>query len=495
MRLHVKLFLWFWLGVVVVSATLIGLTELTHSRAEDDRLWREKYGPRVDLWARQETHILRTKGSAALEQYVGSFQSDPGVHNYMFDGKGHEVFDRVASVPVLAVVDSLTQASGWTQHVDPAERIIAERIIDANGNPYVVVVDFPPPSVLSRPLFDFVSADFREGRPTRASAIRLAAVISVAGIFCFVLARNIAGPINRLRSATRKIASEELEARIDRGVLNRRDELADLGHDFNRMAGRIETLVTAQRHLLADVSHALRSPLARLNVALGLARRHSAPGAAEHLDRIELETERLNTLIGQLLTMARVDSGVDLERRRVFDLATVVDEVAMDADYEARGRHCRVEVTGARNCLVSGTPDMVRGAIENVVRNAVRHTADGTSVDISLERRDLGGRPTAVIQVRDHGPGIPDAILPNLFVPFCRGAQPHAGNQGGTGLGLAITRRVFEVHGGTATAANASGGGFVVSLELPLHIPGSLDQQPADTRPTTQEHGNAITAA
>jgi two-component system sensor histidine kinase CpxA len=434
MRLHVKVFLWFWLGVVVVSGTLIGLTELTHSRAEDDRLWREKYGPRVDLWARQETHILRTKGSAALEEYVGSFQSDPGVLNYMFDAAGHEVFDRTPAKPVLNIIDSLRESPGWTQRVDPSERIIAERVIDANGNPYDVVVDFPAPSVLSQSLFDLLSADFSRGHPTRASIVRLAAVIGVAGIFCFVLARHIAAPIDRLRSATRKIASEQLETRIDRDVLERGDELADLGHDFNRMAGRIEDLVTAQRRLLSDVSHALRSPLARLNVALGLARRHSAPGAAEHLDRIELETERLNTLIGQLLTMARVDSGVDLEHRTVFDLAAVVDEVAMDADYEARSRRRTVQVAGTRNCFVEGAPDMVRGAIENVVRNAVRHTADGSTVDISLDRRDVGGRPHAIIQVRDHGPGVPDKIVPGLFVPFYRGTNGHTESQNGTGL-------------------------------------------------------------
>src|ERR1051325_11057639 len=300
MRLHIKVFLWFWLGVVVVSGTLIGLTELTHSRAQDDRLWREKYGPRVDLWARQETHILRTKGSTALEEYVGSFQADPGVLNYMFDGAGREVFDRNASKPVLTIVDELKESPGWTQRVDHAERIIAERVLDANGKPYVVVVDFPAPSVLSRSLLDLLSADFSDGRPTRASLVRLAAVVGVAGIFCFVLARHIAAPIDRLRSATKRLASEQLQTRIDRDVLSRGDELADLGRDFNGMADRIEHLVTAQRHLLYDVSHALRSPLARLNVALGLARRHSPQGAQEHLDRIELETDRLNTLIGQL---------------------------------------------------------------------------------------------------------------------------------------------------------------------------------------------------
>jgi two-component system sensor histidine kinase CpxA len=260
------------------------------------------------------------------------------------------------------------------------------------------------------------------------------------------------------------------------------------------MADRIETLVTAQRHLLSDVSHALRSPLARLNVALGLARRHSAAGAREHLDRIELETERLNTLIGQLLTMARVDSGIGLEPRAVFDVAAIVDEVAMDADYEARARRCVVEVSGARNCMVSGAADMIRGAIENVVRNAVRHAADGTPVEIFLERRDEKTPATVVIKVRDHGTGVPDKIVPSLFVPFYRG--PHAdNNQNGTGLGLAITRRVFEVHGGTATAANAEGGGFVVALELPLQTQGGADQSEA-ARPTIEEQGkNAITAA
>jgi len=493
MRLHIKVFLWFWLGVLVVSGTLIGLTELTHSRAQDDRLWQEKYGPRVDLWARQETHILRTKGSVALEEYVGSFQADPGVLNYMFDATGHEVFDREAPRPVLATVDALAQSSGWTQRVDPVERIIAERAIDANGTPYVVVVDFPEPSVLSRPLFELLSADF-SGRPTRASAVRLVAVVGVAGIFCFLLARHIAAPIDRLRSATKKIAHEQLETRIDRDVLNRGDELADLGRDFNGMADRIETLVTAQRQLLADVSHALRSPLARLNVALGLARRHSVPGVGEHLDRIELETERLNTLIGQLLTMARVDSGVGLERWGVFDIGALVEEVATDAEYEARARGCTVAVFGERNCLVSGAADLVRGAVENVVRNAVRHTPDGTRVDISLERRAAASGAAVVISVRDQGPGVPDKIVQRLFVPFYRGLQTD-NNQNGTGLGLAITRRVFEVHGGTATAANADGGGFVVALELPLYVEGGTRQPQAATRPTTEEHGNAISAA
>jgi two-component system sensor histidine kinase CpxA len=465
-RLHVKIFLWFWLGVVVVSGTLVTLTELTHSRAEEDRQWREKYGPRVDLWARQETHIFRTQGSAALQTYVGSFQSDPGVRNYIFDANGRELLGRQAAAPVPRVVASLRQSPKWTQDVDAGERIIAEKVVDANGDPYVVVVDFPGPSILTRSLFEFLSPDLNGGL-NRTSVARLAAVLTVAGMFCFMLARHIARPIDRLRSATRKIANQQLEARVDAQVLNRHDELADLGLDFNCMAERIEHLVTAQRHLLSDVSHALRSPLARLNVALGLARRSSAPSASEHLNRIELETERLNTLIGQLLTMARVDSGVDLERRTVFDLGSVLDEVAIDADYEGRDRRCAVRLDQRRECLVEGARDMLRSAIENVVRNAVRHTAAGTTVEISMDWQIVTGAPRAVVTVRDHGPGVAGEAVDSLFLPFHRGANGRSESPNGTGLGLTITRRIFEVHGGTATAANAAGGGLIVTLELP----------------------------
>jgi two-component system sensor histidine kinase CpxA len=474
-RLHVKIFLWFWLGVVVVSGTLVALTELTYSRAEDDRRWREKYAPRVDMFAQQETRILRTRGVGALATYLESFEYDPGVVNYVFDASGKDVLGRASSPQVQAAVAAMSQSPGQAQHVDTAERIIAEKIIDARGSSYVVVVDYPSPSVLNRSVIEFFSAE-NGGKLDRLALLRLGATLVVAGVFCYVLARHLASPIERLRSATRKIASEQLQTRVDPSVLMRKDELADLGQDFDRMAERIEHLVTAQRQLLGDVSHALRSPLARLNVALGLARQRGATGAAEHLDRIERETERLNALIGQLLLMARVDSGVDLERKVVFDLSTVLDEVATDADYEARNRNCTVRVDSRRECLVEGTRDVLRGAVENVVRNAVRHTAEGTTVQISMDTMRVGDRFHAVVHVRDHGPGVPAGELENLFTPFYRVPDRGANGPHGSGLGLAITRRTFEVFGGTATAVNADGNGLIVTLVLPAS---GADAKPA----------------
>jgi two-component system sensor histidine kinase CpxA len=467
-RLHVKIFLWFWLGVLVVSGTLWSMTELTHTRAEDDRRWEDKFTPRVDLWARQETQILRRDGPAALERYIGSFQSDPGVTNYIFDADGHELLSRQATEPVLHLVKSMANWPAGSPRVDQAERIIAEKVIDSRGVSHVVVVDFPSPSVLNRSLLEFLSPDVYTAGPDKAAVGRLLAVLAVAGVFCFVLARHIARPIDRLRSAARNIANQQLQTRVDGSVLDRKDELADLGRDFDRMAERIEHLVTAQQMLLADVSHALRSPLARLNVALGLARQRKGHPTTEHLDRIEMEAERLNKLIGQLLTMARVESGVDLERPTLFDLGSVVEEVSTDADYEARNRRCTVQFHQHDECVVQGAREMLRGAVENVVRNAVRHTAEATRVDVSMGRREAAAGPRAVFEVRDHGPGVPGAAVDTLFLPFSRILSDGLSNPEGTGLGLAITRRTFEVHGGQATAANIPGGGFVVTLELPL---------------------------
>jgi two-component system sensor histidine kinase CpxA len=467
-RLHVKIFLWFWLCLLIVSGTLVSLTELSHSRADDDRRWQEKYTPRLDMWARQESGILRREGPAALARYVASFAMDPGVVNYIFDADGREVLGRTPPEPVLRLVNSMADWPSGSPRVDAWERIIAERVIDARGASHIVAVDYPSPSVLNRSLFEFLSPDIYAQGLSRESIGRVAAVLLVTGILCFVLAHHIAQPIDRLRLAARNIANEQLQTRVHGSVIERKDELADLGRDFDRMAERIEYLVTAQRHLLADVSHALRSPLARLNVALGLARRRNGQATPEHLDRIETEAERLNKLIGQLLTMARVDSGVDLERPTRFDLGSVVEEVSTDAEYEARHRQCAVAFDQCGACMVEGAREMLRGAVENVVRNAVRHTAERTRVEVSLQRRQAPGGSRAVIRVRDHGPGVPETVVDRLFEPFSQVLTDGLSNPERTGLGLAITRRTFEVHGGTATAANAPDGGFIVTLELPL---------------------------
>jgi len=279
-------------------------------------------------------------------------------------------------------------------------------------------------------------------------------------VFCYVISRYLTKPLAKLGEAAAKIAEGHLDTRVDPSLRKRRDEIADLARNFDGMAERIEALVTGQRRLLSDVSHELRSPLSRLTVALGLVRQSSAEEASENLERIGLEARRLDTLIGQLLALSRIDSGVDRGTPAPFDLTDLVQEVANDGNFEARARNRSVAIQQADACTVDGFEELLRSAVENVVRNAIRHTAEGTDVEVSLRV----SRSRALLRVRDHGPGVPESMLSEIFLPFRRVANR---NSEGAGLGLAIAERAVNVHGGTIRAVNAPTGGLTVEIDLP----------------------------
>jgi two-component system sensor histidine kinase CpxA len=287
-------------------------------------------------------------------------------------------------------------------------------------------------------------------------------------LVCFLLARYLTSPIVRLRAATQRLAGGDLTARAGAVGSRRRDEIAELVRDFDGMASRIENLVNAQSRLLNDISHELRSPLARLNVALGLARQRTGPEAASTLDRIEMEAERLNELIGRLLALARLEGGDQSMQRAPVDLEQLVREICKDADFEAQGRNCRVASNIAADCVVMGNADLLHSAVENVVRNAMRYTREGTEVEIVLARWEGANGPEARILVSDHGPGVPAESLDKLFRPFYRLDDARGRQTGGVGLGLAITERAVRLHGGSIKASNRPDGGLDVEIRVPL---------------------------
>jgi two-component system sensor histidine kinase CpxA len=311
--------------------------------------------------------------------------------------------------------------------------------------------------------------------------VRIAAAFIVVLAVCWWLARNITQPVTRIGEASQQIATGDLGTRVSDAVGPRRDELGRLGRDFDAMAARIEALVTAQHRLLRDVSHELRSPLARLSIAVELARRDAPSTTQAQLDRIEREAERLNGLIGQLLALGRLDAGIDASQQTVFDLSAVIDEVAADCDFEARAAGRCVRIVASERCLATGARDLMRSAVENVVRNAIRFTPGGADVDIALRVSWNGGGGRADIRVRDYGAGVPEAVLPRLFEPFYRvpGTVPGTGS----GLGLAITARAVELHGGSIRAMNAADGGLAITISLPL---GRSDRGTATPRPSAK---------
>jgi len=286
---------------------------------------------------------------------------------------------------------------------------------------------------------------------------------------CLGLAWRLTAPVRRLRSAVQRLSGGDLTARVGPGLVRPGDEIAALGRDFDLMAARIEELMTAQQQLLRDISHELRSPLARQKVALELARQRSGPEAEWALDRIDREAERLNDLIGQLLTLTQIETGRNQIPRGPVSLTRLIQAIAADANFEAETRQRRVRAVVEGDLTIQGSEEMLRRAIENVVRNAIRYTPEHTQVDVLVSRRPgQSGGDTAAVCIRDHGPGVPEAALSQLFLPFYRVADARDRQTGGTGIGLAITERAVRLHNGTVSAANAPDGGLIVEIVLPI---------------------------
>jgi two-component system sensor histidine kinase CpxA len=301
-------------------------------------------------------------------------------------------------------------------------------------------------------------------------------LVMSSGVVCYVLAFYLTQPVVRLRAATRRLAAGDLTARAGAPAGGRRDEIAGLLRDFDAMAERLESLVKAQSRLLNDISHELRSPLARLNVALGLARQRSGEESVAMLERIELEASRLNELIGRILTLARLEDGEQRVSHTPVPLNELVLNVAEDAEFEAQARHCHVHCQISEGeWEVRGDASLLHSAIENVVRNAIRYTREGTSVEIHLDRTEGPVAAVALLRVSDFGPGVPPDALGKMFQPFYRLDDARGRLTGGVGLGLAITDRAVRFHGGTVRALNREEGGLTVEIRLPL-VPGGKKQ-------------------
>jgi two-component system OmpR family sensor kinase len=288
----------------------------------------------------------------------------------------------------------------------------------------------------------------------------IVAAVMASLLFAALLAWYFARPIRALRSAFEAAAAGDLAPRFAGKDAPRGDELADLGRDFDRMSAQLRALMDGQRRLLHDVSHELRSPLARLQAAIGLA--HQSPEKiAASLERIERESVRMDRLVDELLTLSRLEATPSVSKTEMVDLTEMVDQIADDARFEAGPDGAAVVVEGA-GAAVPGEPGLLWRAIENVVRNAIKHGA-GHEVRIGM-RSDAG---SVHIDVCDRGPGIAEDDLASIFQPFFR-SNPTHNNVDGHGLGLAIAQRVVHAHGGTIAAANQAGGGLRVTISLPV---------------------------
>jgi two-component system sensor histidine kinase CpxA len=456
--LFLKIFLWFWVAsvlIIVSTFVIFSLIEPFAPPQEDGRQIR-----RMSRLGRTAIGILESKGPEAMRDFIFLKGRGQGRrHIFIFDQNAKEVSGKVPPPHVMELTERAGK-SGVTEFLRHDKSIVLARTMYGPGGDYYIMVGELPRRTSFHPLKRLLNSRFL--------SVRLLAIFIVASIFCYWLAWYLTSPARKLRTATRQFAAGDLNTRVGQQLGGRKDELADLARDFDIMAERIEELVKSQQRLVGDISHELRSPLARLNVALELARQRAGKEADGALDRIERESERLNELIGHLLTLTLLESGSDNMKKTTVELDGLLHEIAEDAGFEARGRSRRVKVIKTQEIKINGIDEMLRRAVENVVRNAVHYTREDSEVEISLSSRAGKNEREAVITVRDHGPGVPREHLNNLFRPFYRIDNSRDRQSGGAGIGLAITEKAVRLHGGSVTASNADDDGLIIEIVLPV---------------------------
>jgi len=457
--LFVRIFVYFLLTILL--STAIGIV-LTYTRDHEFQPMGHKHFAKQALseYGQVATETYEQNGSVALIQYVEELRDSADVHLFLFSSRGDSLLPIPVSKGIRRLVKRMARRAFLTEQMVFSESRefpwMASPLISRTGNAYVIVVGLPerPPV---RHIF--------KAMPPGFFGLRALIILGVAALFCFLLARSLTSPISKLRKATQQFADGDLTTRIGAAIKGK-GEISDLGHDFDFMAERIETLVNSQKRLLQDISHELRSPLARLSVALELARQRSGEDAQGALTRIERESAQLNEMIGQLLSLAQLESDAGSYPLERFDLDPLVRGVVQDADFEARGADREVLLTNCSHIFIEGNEELLRRAIENVTRNAVKYTTEGTAVKVSLQLEKDSS--SACILVRDHGPGVPQAALEKLFDPFFRVADARDRKSGGTGIGLAIAEQAVRLNGGTIRARNHAQGGLVVEISLPV---------------------------
>jgi two-component system OmpR family sensor kinase len=381
---------------------------------------------------------LRHGGVEALRAWLDEAPRMRGTVVFAVDGRGVDLLGRAVSDASLAQARELA-----------ADGRRAARLVEVPGGERYLIFAQATGEPRGRA---------RRSAPQPAPAWLLIVIGAAASLgLSALLAWYLARPIRNLRWAFRAAAQGRLDTRVRPLMKGRRDEIADLGGDFDLMAQQLQKLVAAQRRLLHDVSHELRSPLARLQAAIGLVRQDPRKLEAS-LERIEREVARLDALVGEVLTLARLEGGTASGALETVDLADLVANIVADARFEAEAAGRRVELDSLDEVKVHGQAELLHRAVENVVRNAVKHTAEGSTVKISLSRSGN----SAILHVRDYGPGIAPEHLDHVFEPFYR-----AGGGSGFGLGLAIAHGAIAVHGGAIRAENAAGGGLLIEIQLP----------------------------
>lgn len=457
-NLFVKIFLWFVLTVVVaVSGTFYVSNEIMRRQQQQQPFqgrFRYQLQDARDAWL--------DGGAEGLQTVLGRIKDADGLEAHLTDVSEHDLLtDRDWAKEIALALAQPNQGRGGPGN---------------NNNPFFLFTHVDPP----RPQFSVTQSKAAPKYylivrfPNNANAQAAGHIellpqtwwmLGIFAVLCYALARHVTSPLRKMQKAVERFGEGDFTARVNS---KRSDELGQLGRTVDRMAERIDNLLKSQRRLLQDISHELRSPLARLGVAVELAR--GGANLDSSLNRIEREGTRLNTLVGELIQVTRGEGdpqGLSTEQIRLDEL---VETIVEDSRIEAEKKHVILNAS-LSEVTMEGNPELLRRAIENLVRNAIRYSPEDTTVDVSLSKVGSVYR----ISVRDHGTGVPEESLPSIFDPFYRVEKDRGRTSGGVGLGLAIAKRAIELHRGTMRAQNVKPG---LRVEIDLPVPVAVVEEP-----------------
>ncbi|KAA3654073.1 MAG: HAMP domain-containing protein [Proteobacteria bacterium] len=426
-RLFWKSFVALWL-TLVLSVVTVGTAVWLYRSADEADARSEVAAYRANIALDTVESVLLHGGEPAARQFLMRRPHRGGPAVLVVGPDGRELLDR--PLPPTPVEHSRQVRSG-------------------DGTAFTLSALPPPPT-----------HGFGGKRKPPPLWVPISTIVLASLIFSALLAWYVAKPIRLLKRAFDATAGGALDTRVAPLMGGRRDEIADLGHDFDHMAARLQAQIGAQRRLLHDVSHELRSPLARMQAAIGLGRQNPEQHEVM-LERIERESARLDTLVGELLTLSRLEAGAAGRSERL-ELVELIAGIADDARFEAEAQGRQLAFSGEGECWTWGQSELIHRAFENVIRNAVKYTAAGTEVEVHLTHT----ADALELRVADRGPGVPAEDLDAIFEPFHRCGTD--GNAPGFGLGLAIARRALAAHGGQITARQRAGGGLDMLIRLPL---------------------------
>ncbi len=449
-RLYWKIFLGFWLtGVLLGIAAIVVNQQLSQNKNS------ELTGLGPAEIANRTAFILRR-----LPEDVRDWQQTLADSDITLFIRSNQAQSLGSTSVALNIEKAFTQLESQNRYNDTGltQTLWGENVTSINGSDIKFVLDMPGLGVFQ----------FREIAGQITAQFALAMIVS--GIACWILARYLTRNLAKISEATQKLAAGKLDTRISVRERITQDELDGLSKDFNVMAEALETSMANQRRLVRDISHELRSPLARLQIALELARQNQDE---EQLNRIGQEADRLNDMIGQLLAMP--ERAIDLQD--CIDVGELVAAIAEDSEIEANTKNIRFTLDINGEFLVAANTNDLHSALENIVRNAIRYTEPEKTINISLKHLvDNENKSTYQLLVKDNGPGIPEEDLPYIFEPFYRVDPARNRKTGGYGIGLAIVKRVIAAHGGNVTAQNwrnSRGSGLIVTVTLPQFKPHS----------------------